>query len=463
MGAQLPWVKTYKKIRFTLFIIGFVGISICFSPWQLRNEPRRYLKAVAELDGFMEKAEGGYDFKKEAFHMEVTRQFVNLYSRYNNKAAIKRNPHGRKYLVGSYSCPHQAGNRLHKFFNDYMMAMITNRTFLWAHCSKGYCTGQARRLDGTWEDCQKFMQINPSIPEYNKTLHGSISPVKVGWPLNSQLETQIDLATEPVIRLERYDKWQMPIAGVLAGDDGASILSERAHARARRLFQSGSFHAYGMVWKKLFQFSQAVQPSPEITQELSNNQAVTVAIHSRHQAIRFGDGTDIEPELNCLRQLLPYAKAMWSSGYNSAEDHSTEAENRECIVVVMSDRLEAEKNLVEKIPIELGCKVVTTEHNGIKPTSNREHGECPGGDFIRELALASRVTGGVCITKGSTGSDLLAHKVEGGRFWENKDLAPHSAAPMPVCEFHPTQKKSSKCYPSTVLVSPALGVRGRRP
>ena len=39
----------------------------------------------------------------------------------------------RKYLVATYACPLQIGNRMHEFLNAFAVAVISDRTLLWQY------------------------------------------------------------------------------------------------------------------------------------------------------------------------------------------------------------------------------------------------------------------------------------------------------------------------------------------
>jgi len=449
MKIWSPSARTNKKMRFsTYFAFVFLGAFICFSQWEQSKGMMRYLFT-----------ENSYDPEEEKSNILLARNIIYRYVKHNSKEAVKKNPNGRRYLVSSYSCPHQAGNRLHKFFNEFLMAVATNRTFLWSHCRGGVCTNQGRSKDGTWEDCEKFIRIADWVPKYNKTIHGEMSPVQVGWPLSSEVAAQVDLATEPVIYLDKYKRWQMSVFGTIASEKGASILSPLAHRRAKTLFAAGFFHAYGMAWEKLFQLSDEIQPSPELVKKLSNDQTLTLALHSRHQNTQMvGNGTNIKNEMACLSKLLSIAQPT--------SLNSTEAE-RECIVVVMTDSAKAMEGLEKQIPTDLKCKVVTTDHNETKTSYN---GDFSGGEYFRDLALAQYVTGGVCMTGGSTASPLMAYLVQERRVWAGdsaKHLATHEVAPMPACVYQPTKKDLAgvSCFTSTNLFLPEVEklLRGRKP
>ena len=75
----------------------------------------------------------------------------------------------RRFVKGVYSCPYQAGNRLHHFLNAFGLAIATNRTLLWHYCGakcKGDCgpnDGPVCPKHGSDGDCAKVLQRAPWI------------------------------------------------------------------------------------------------------------------------------------------------------------------------------------------------------------------------------------------------------------------------------------------------------------
>ena len=65
----------------------------------------------------------------------------------------------RKFIVGYYSCPDYSGNLLHDFVDGLLVAMLTNRTFLWAF--------EARNVN-TKKACDDLLQAAPWIPSFSE-------------------------------------------------------------------------------------------------------------------------------------------------------------------------------------------------------------------------------------------------------------------------------------------------------
>lgn len=66
--------------------------------------------------------------------------------------------HGR-YVVARYACPVRLGNMLHNFINAFALAVVTNRTLLWA-----YSTRSGLRKGVALDQCAHVLQRAPWIP-----------------------------------------------------------------------------------------------------------------------------------------------------------------------------------------------------------------------------------------------------------------------------------------------------------
>jgi hypothetical protein len=85
--------------------------------------------------------EGNYLFNFE--HENVFNMLVKYKQEHNvvimNELKTKKELCNQKFVIGTYSCPMQVGNRMHEFLNAFAGALITNRTLLWHYCDRIYC------------------------------------------------------------------------------------------------------------------------------------------------------------------------------------------------------------------------------------------------------------------------------------------------------------------------------------
>jgi hypothetical protein len=82
--------------------------------------------------------------------------------------AIKRNPHNRKFIVGRYSCPRQAGNFFHEHLSALLQAVATNRTFLSEYHQNAYWESMGENSE---EACGRILRKASWIPSYNELNH----------------------------------------------------------------------------------------------------------------------------------------------------------------------------------------------------------------------------------------------------------------------------------------------------
>jgi hypothetical protein len=82
---------------------------------------------------------------------------VLLHERSNSKEICSR-----KFIIGTYSCPMQVGNRLHEFLNTFAAAIILNRTLVYRFCDRDYCKSQSQ------ENCDKMLKILDWIPSFDE-------------------------------------------------------------------------------------------------------------------------------------------------------------------------------------------------------------------------------------------------------------------------------------------------------
>ena len=59
----------------------------------------------------------------------------------------------RSFVVGTYACPLQVGNRMHEFLNAFAGAVITNRTLVWSYCDRVSC-----KMGGTVSRCDAMLR-----------------------------------------------------------------------------------------------------------------------------------------------------------------------------------------------------------------------------------------------------------------------------------------------------------------
>ena len=185
----------------------------------------------------------------------------------------------RKYAVAYYSCPMQAGNRLHHFMNAIIWGMVTNRTILWKYYDKKTCLNVSRGMyDGricmaanTEADCNKTLQRAswlPSLDEWAPKLFGNdtvIRPLSV-WSTTIPFNMERARTRRVQPWKEGYEKYrnvdilsdEIVDFGQMLGQDAGNTLRRRkprelllhsnfSRSVAEQLTSLGADFLYGMV------------------------------------------------------------------------------------------------------------------------------------------------------------------------------------------------------------------------
>ena len=300
----------------------------------------------------------------------------------------------RRYLVASYSCPIESGNRLHRFMNGVLWAVLTNRTFLWRYqdydvCEEydeGNCASEYNRsLIVGPVDCEGLIQRSPWIPSYedwrdklgfeadrsdlvkaevshkiSKIEHDSgsypydgfsVKRKPTGGDLGSNGTTNnssisiIVVNTTGIeesfnnddIRLIRTGKQITLNPGAILTTSPAKnkFLTKAKNLQRLELIRSeGIYFLYGMLFESLFTMDPSLDPPKDLLHSTFSEEARSIFIHSRHPGNKMVNNT--YPERFCLKRML---NATAATTDNNDTDGSTKSTNpRPCHVYIMSDR-----------------------------------------------------------------------------------------------------------------------------
>ena len=201
----------------------------------------------------------------------------------------------RSFVVGTYACPLQVGNRVHEFLNAFAGAVITNRTLVWNYCDRMSC-----KMGGTVSRCDAMLQrkgwiLSATMVTQRLERGGCIKRHRYRAPVgqdrrrlgssarmfvNMEKKATAEEArhiVDPVVPktrysvdgeglvaccgidtlpqrildfgvLERYEMFGLSFPG--------SNLGPRAQSRAQALFGAGREYAYGLLFRNAFEFSE---------------------------------------------------------------------------------------------------------------------------------------------------------------------------------------------------------------
>ena len=369
------------------------------------------------------------------------REIVDEYVRAHSVQSLRQSTKGRKYALAYYSCPLQAGNRLHHFFNGFLWAIVTNRTLLWKYYDRESCQQLGSKYDpkiceaaNHVEDCDAVLSRRDWMPSYEEWLPSGVQPTelpfwtthpreaakatmkdvaagnftsfhivgarKYPWKPQFEQSTRVDLVDDPVvvfpIMIAKYDdlQWENHRDSLLG--------SQEARNRAEALYSHGADYLYGLLFRESFEFQ--VQAPPQVIDPTS----FSVAIHSRHKRDN-DNGSNIQSEIRCLESVL-----------------RAKGDQQRCQVVVLSDRIATIRRLKRWLT-DRGCEALTADHD--EGTSFKtEHGPFAGAGFFQDLALASQVRDGF-VGGDRSSSDLVVELIAHDRA---TDLPPRG--PLVTCQ-----------------------------
>jgi hypothetical protein len=331
-------------------------------------------------------------------------QVIEQYKQWHSVDSLLRNDTvGRKYSIAFYQCPLVAGNRMHHFLNDFMWAVITNRTMLWKYYDRDSCfkygsmySKEICKAANTADDCGRILLRAPWIPSYDEWAPKLGLEEPFEFPFHSTHPKNVDNdhfpwkdGDEKLYGADNTKKYPHQVAVFAQNrfqfrffeNDGMRknmLATVRARKCAKDLFAFKSDFLFGMLLRSAFDFSDHIRASEGT---LDNQNAVSVAIHSRH-IYKEIDGCDISREKDCLRSII-----------RDADGDSINARlmsDRECTIARITDWL-GEKN----ITVAVAQKDVYTDFVA-------EHGQFAGAGFYQDLALASTARSAIVAMRRSS-------------------------------------------------------------
>lgn len=315
----------------------------------------------------------------------------------------------RMFLVGYYSCPLQAGNRLHHFTNAFIWAIVTNRTLLWKYYDQVTCLALGVNHDQSIcesanheTECANILQRSQWIPahdEWNSKLKlGNATAVpytktklKLEWRLKiNQTESMdkrsIDLMSDKIIDIGQLLGRDADSIGTRQGREQL-LQTNEARMVAKDVFSKGQRYLYGMLLDEALRFHETVRPSLDALNTIRATS--TIALHSRHTSM-LDQGDNIESEQRCLLQVIANI-------------------SQPCTVILISDR-ERTLSLLSDVVTTLNCTPMLANHT-LGQSFRRDHGPFSGPGFFQDLALVSQARHGYIGHKQRSSSMLVEEMI----------------------------------------------------
>jgi len=295
----------------------------------------------------------------------------------------------KKFIVGHYSCPLEAGNRIYQFMNALIWALLTDRIFLWRYFDEEACQLDKDDVENrtcevglnTRQDCSTVLHLSSWVPSWEewKVKLNLTEPIRAYMIGNGAHDVQY----QP---MDKDDNPRVLRVGPAKNLETAMILSRnprlknllqlmsKASSRnnARALFAHGLYFAYGMLFESLFTLDPSLLPSSSPQSSLTKS----FAIHSRH-AKEENDGADVSTEISCMERVLR---------------NRTRAVP--CVVYVMADRQASKDLMMATLESTYNCTPIITGDIVNGTSFSREHGPFAGRGYFQDLALVTQARHG---------------------------------------------------------------------
>ena len=347
--------------------------------------------------------------------LPVPIQVMEQYRKWHSVEALRSNPdlEHRKFAIGFYACPIQAGNRIHHFLNSMLWAILTNRTLLWQYWDSPTCMRWSRekmvcRSMNREHECDQILSRAdwiPSYEEWSQTL-GLDEPEEIPYHANHPKFYTISRYTwhegdEKLFGADNRTKYAMQVAVFGISISKVSYLrsakirrallhTDYAETTCLRLHRLGVNFLYGMLHRYSFVFGEQARKGLVGYQPPTAKNAFTIALHSRHRYVE-DDGCNIEREVQCLREV--------TKPINNRPIHVSIMADRTCTITRMTKLLERRNITVHVAPHDEGSSF------------REEHGPFAGVGLYQDLALVSQARSAIIATL-RTSSDLLRELVE---------------------------------------------------
>jgi hypothetical protein len=359
-------------------------------------------------------------------------------------ASHPRTQTNRNFAIGFYSCPQQAGNRIHPFLNAMLWAVITNRTLLWNYYDRESCFHVGKGFGkhvclaaNTEPECSRILDRAPWIPTsqwlnaFQIQLRDDSEPELLSmWSTHAKdlHHRKWEQGDEKHQGLADTTESWVVIFNQMFGTESARalqnktyreqlLLTDEARERAVSLLSNGPEFVLGLMFRESFAFRDEILPTflmsgntyapttmtstlrANTSSSLVSTDHLTFALHSRHQ-LPEDDGSKIDAEVQCLEKMLAKAPRAQS-----------------CHVFLMSDR----PKTLEALTVYLQrnhsyCQGVVANHSQGQGLSG-EHGPFAGVGFYQDWYMASHARHGL-MARASTAFALVWELVEYDRHME---------------------------------------------
>jgi hypothetical protein len=290
------------------------------------------------------------------------------------------------FVVGRYSCPLEAGNRIMKFLNHLVWAIITDRVFLWGYWGTNACLVESAteeivqllcsEMVNSAADCKEILKLASWVPSWDEwSLKLNLTQPIRASAIARRAKDPVSLPMDgpPVPRVIRVGQQVNLELGLIFAQKRAPKLLRRiaSKRRAEALFGTrgyqGVFFTHGMLFEALFSLHPSLLPTPDVL-DIDSDGVNSYALHSRHQQ-EGDDGHSIDIDESCMNTVL-FNKTV----------------GRPCIVYTMTDRLATKQQLPEALA-HFNCTAIFSKNTTAGKSRNSEHGPFAGRGYYEDLAI----------------------------------------------------------------------------
>lgn len=369
------------------------------------------------------------------------------WKKYHSIEALRKDEDlsSRKYILGRFSCPRQAGILAADFANARLVAVATNRTFLFRYGGMG---GNIRSGASAPELCERILTRADWLPLWSEFEDRLDEPVKLNSTFfkhhrqiinveGPDVEVPALLADSQVVSYTRgwtFATFPEQWGGFInyASPSGGSFYSQvfgldkhlDEEERIQKLYAEGPLFLYGMLYTKSFSYTEELLQS--VANDLpaasvGNEKTVfSVGLHARHASVK-DTGEDIHGEMRCLDRLMRQGNRR----------------RLPCRLHHMSDRKPTLEGVAAYAKEKHNCTVVVT--SDIVPTKEQlveEHGPAAGMGYFQDLVLVSQAKSAF-VSNLRSSSTLVMEMVEYNRRMDAwRSHGTRQLPPLPRCDIH---------------------------
>jgi hypothetical protein len=217
-----------------------------------------------------------------------------------------------KFVVEWYSCPLEAGNRIFRFMNGLLWAILTDRIFLWQFFDKALCDHDRPETYKCFksnlnspDDCENILHLAGWVPSWEEwsvklNLSYPVQACAIGEKPDPIAFHMDALEVPRVIRTGKQINMETALILGTPGRGLRRFITDPLKRITATTFlrEQGVYFAYGMLFESLFTLDASLVP---IEPPLDNNKVDTYLLHSRHQ-FDYEDGSAIHLDVSLHEQ-----------------------------------------------------------------------------------------------------------------------------------------------------------------